>query len=366
MYSYNNVYFIESLEQHPLLDLLGLNPTSEFIAIENQESSIDDWQKEARRLELQGKQAQANAIRSSLLQTQKVPWAIVTPDFLIQLREKALNIEKKDKDARLLLFEYAMHYQQYILFDELSEVGFAPALKPKKDYSLLERKYFMGYSSSNTAAIIRQIDLYGVDFRTLFNQTPLMLACSFGNNSLVNQLIEKGANLYLIDNLGRNAFQIALQKALFDKRFAKDKFSSLYVSLSPDNIRLQVDDKLIKIDSQRMEFFLVNAMIAMAHQKQNKYRRCIAFTVDDFLEPLTHFPDSVMLERRKRRPYILSLLAKNEINRQDLYNKKLFLRIRRGHYILNPHIQMKSEREWTNIYKLLSLDPIQQPDLVMA
>ena len=47
-----NVYFIENIEQHPLLNLLGLNPTSEFTAIENQESSLDDWQKEARRLEM--------------------------------------------------------------------------------------------------------------------------------------------------------------------------------------------------------------------------------------------------------------------------------------------------------------------------
>ena len=43
----------------------------------------------------------------------------------------------------------------------------------------------MGYSSNNTTPVMRQVSLYGVDFRTTFNQTPLMTACSFGNNILV-------------------------------------------------------------------------------------------------------------------------------------------------------------------------------------
>ncbi len=351
-----NVYFIENIEQHPLLNLLSLNPKSEFIAIESQESSLDDWQKEARRLEMQGKQAQADAIRNTILHTQKVPWHIMTTEYLIQLREKALNKEKKNKEARLLLFEYAMHYHQPKLFDELAEIGFAPALKLKKDYNLLERKYFLGYSSTNTTFVMRQVSLYGVDFRTAFNQTSLMTACSFGNIILVKHLIEKGANPYLTDNIGRNAFQISLQKSLLDKRFAQEKLVSLYECLSPDNISLQVEDKLIKLDVQRMEFFLVNAMIAIAHQKQQMGNRTWAFKVDDFLEPLAHFPEIIMPEKRKRRPYISSILAKHEINRQDIYNKKLFLRIKHGHYILNPDLMIKVEEEWVNIYKSLNLE----------
>ena len=170
------------------------------------------------------------------------------------------------------------------------------------------------------------------------------------------QLIEKGANPYLTDNIGRNAFQISLQKALLDKRFAQEKLVSLYECLSPDNISLQVEDKLIKLDVQRMEFFLVNAMIAIAHQKQQMGNRTWAFKVDDFLEPLAHFPEIIMPEKRKRRPYISSILAKHEINRQDIYNKKLFLRIKHGHYILNPDLMIKVEEEWVNIYKSLNLE----------
>ena len=355
-----NVYFIENMDQHPLLNLLGIKPTSEFIALSAQESSMEEWQKEASRLELQGKHEQADAIRNTILHTQTVPWVVITPEYLAQLREKALNKEKKDKEARLLLFEYAMHYYQYKILDELADVEFAPALKPKKDYDLLERKYFMGYNSSNTTPVMRQISSYGIDFRTEFNQTPLMVASNFGNTTLVKQLIEKGANPYLTDNLGRNAFQLTLHKALVDKRFAREKLNQLYDYLSPDHINLQVDDKLIKIDVHRMEFFLVNAMMLIVHQKQGKYFMHSTFQVDDFLLPLESFPENIMPERRKRRAYISSILAKNEVNRQDIYNRKLFLRVQRGHYILNPNILIKVNEEWVEIYTFLNLEDIKE------
>jgi hypothetical protein len=353
-----SVYFIENLSQHPLLDLLQLKLSAEFVALEKQESSLEEWQKEASRLEMQGKQAQADAIRNTILNTQKVPWTVVTPTYLVTLRERALNQEKKDKDARLLLFEYALHYHQAKLLEELAAVGFAPALKAKKDYDLLERKYFMGYSSHNTALVMRHVSAYGVDFRTIFNQTPLMVAGSFGNTTLVKQLIDNSASPRLIDNLGRNAFQIVLQKALSDTRFAQEKLLSLYECLSPDSISVQVDDKLIKIDAKRMEFLLVNAMMAIASQKQGKHFLSAAFTVDDFLTPLEKFPESIVPVWRKRRAYLSSILAKNEIHRQDIYNRKLFIRVQRGHYMLNPNLLIKVNEDWINVYTLLGLETI--------
>ncbi len=359
-----NVYFIESIEQHPLLNLLNLRPSTEFIAIESQESSLEDWQKEARRLELQGKQEQAAAIRDSILKTQQVPWNIMTPDVITALRERAFNPIKKDKEARLLLFEYAMHYHQSKIFDELAEVEFAPALKPKRDYNLLERKYFIGYSSNNPALILRQVSQYGVDFRTEFNQTPLMTACHFGNTILVKQLIEKGANPDLLDNLGRNAFQLALQQAFLDKRFANEKLASLYACLSPSDLSLKINEQLVKLDVRRMEFILVNAMMILAHQKNQKNLRAWSFQVDDFLETLTHFPENILPEKRKQRAYISSILAKHEINCDDLYNKRLFLRVMRGYYILNPDLCIKSDDTWINVYTLLDLETVKENILI--
>jgi len=355
-----NVYFIEKIAHHALLNLLDLKPMDSFVAIEAQVSSIEEWQKEARKLEMQGKQDQADAIRGSILKTQKVPWEVTTLEYLKELREKALNTQIVNKNARLSLFEYALHYHQPELIHLLAAVKFGPALKPKKDYDLLERKYFMSYSSSNTAQVMRQVSLYGVDFRTVFNQTPLMVASSLGNHVLINQLMENGANPYLTDNFGQNAFQIALKKALLDKRFAREKMGQCYQLLSPEYLSLQVGGKLIKIDAKLMEFFLFNACIALAHQKNTVHQRVIAFTVDSFLGPLSHFPEIAMPQRRKNRSYISSILAKNEIHRQDVYNRLLFCRVKRGYYILNPDLMIKINEEWVNIYHLLQLELVKK------
>ena len=57
-------------------------------------SSLEDWQKEARKLELQGKQEQVDAIRRDILRQSPVPWPVFdqakTTDLLIKVfRERA-------------------------------------------------------------------------------------------------------------------------------------------------------------------------------------------------------------------------------------------------------------------------------------
>ena len=70
-----NLYLIESDLEHPLLKLLGLTATGE-VNVAAQRSSIEDWQREARRLELHGKQEQAEAIRRTILKTTAPPWQV--------------------------------------------------------------------------------------------------------------------------------------------------------------------------------------------------------------------------------------------------------------------------------------------------
>lgn len=344
-----NVYFIEEIEEHPLLNLIGLKLTEEFVAIEAQESSLEDWKKEAHRLAMQGKTEQADAILNNILELKPVPWIVITPDYLAELEKLALTSDKKDKDskeAKISLFEYALHYQKNDLMQRLAQAGFSAAMKSKKDDSIVARKYFLGYNSTNSAAVLRQVNLYGVDFKTPFNQTPLMTACLFGNIPLIQELIRQDADCHHIDNTGKNAFQIILQKALRDKRFAQQKLAAMHELLCPSEINFQINHKLEKIDSKRMEFVLVNAMLAFENKKP--------FCVDDFLKPFEAFPDITLSENRKKRAYISSILSKNEIFRMGPYNKQLFFRVRRGYYVLQPQIAIKINEAWMNIYELLN------------
>src|SRR5690606_4448558 len=67
-----NLYVVESDMGHPLFGLLGLADGG-AVKLESTKSSREDWQKEARKLELQGKQEQADAIRRDILRQSPVP-----------------------------------------------------------------------------------------------------------------------------------------------------------------------------------------------------------------------------------------------------------------------------------------------------
>lgn len=211
----------------------------------------------------------------------------------------------------------------------------------------------MGYAGSNYTAVFKQTDNYGIDFRNQFNQTPLMIASCFGNANLVKELLDRGSNLHLTDNYSHNTWQISLRKAFVNPNFAKQKLAAIYNLLNPGEINLQINNQLVKLMDQHMEFFLVNAIIVMMIPK-DKY--IAAFKVDHFLLPLQNSPQNIIPARRKQRAYISSILAKNEIYRQDLYNRKLFVRIKLGWYILNPELQVKTVNGWQNIYNLLNLE----------
>ena len=76
----------------------------------------------------------------------------------------------------------------------------------------------------------------------------------------------------------------------------------------------------------------------------------------DFADVLAHFPESVVPARRKKRAYISSILSKNEVSREGPYNRKLFLRINHGQYLLNPRLALRVEGDWRRIYELLAVD----------
>jgi hypothetical protein len=64
-------------------------------------------------------------------------------------------------------------------------------------------------------------------------------------------------------------------------------------------------------------------------------------TMDEFMEFIEEMPESILPEYRRKRQYVNSILAKNEIARDDRYNRKLFKRVSRGTYNLNEDMEME-------------------------
>ena len=354
-----NLYLIEAHPGQRLFEVLGLKLWEDRLDLADQGSSLEEWRQEARRLELQGKQEQADEIRTQILKLKPVPWEVLHGESLRTLERQAF--EKDDKKTKLLLFEYALVYQDRNRMHALAERGFRPATQPEKGIKPLNQKYFLPYDVKKPDAMLRQVDQYGVDFRNPFNQTPLMIAARLGNDDQVARLVELGADTGLINNVGFNAFHIALEQACIDAHYAARKLAGVYEKLAPLDMVIQVDGRLVKLDNRLMEFLLLNLMMAMFYTRlgDNIVRfGGGAFSSGDFVEVLRHFPDALVPARRKQRAYISSILAKNEVHRDAPYNRKLFRRLKHGHYIINPQLTVWAEGAWRNMYDLLSLDAL--------
>jgi len=355
-----NLYVIERNKKHQLLSLLELADFKNKVGIGDQSSSMEEWQREARRLELQGKQEQADDIRSMILKTQPVPWEVITLKKLGELRTEALDPGRFNKKAKDTLYEYALFYDDDATFHALAELNYKRAADWKKDGADYLRRLLNDYLKDNVRPIQQEVKRYGPDFRNKSNLTPLMLAATTGAAEIITFLAEVGADPELLDNYGRNAFRIALLNAFRDPGFAAEKLPAIYRLLEPDSIKVRVDGKMIKISTNQAEFWMFNLTLAITRELFVHKAKQDMPSVEsaDFLSAAENYPLHILPEYRRKRPYISSILSKNEVNRDDKYNKKLFVRVRHGYYLPNPLLEVLVGEDWINVYELLSIDAI--------
>lgn len=356
-----NLYIIERDTGHRLFRLLGLDLPGREVKLKAQDSTAEEWQAEARRLELQGKQEQAEAIRRRILETQPVPWPVITPAELAQLEAEALDPHIYNRQAKLLLFEYAVMYSVPRLFPKLAELQFGPALRAESERTAIENKYSQDYQGAHPV-LNQKIERHGVDFRNPLNQTPLMVAARIGRQDLVRDLVVQGANTQARDNWGRVPLQIALRQAYVQPDYARSAIGEIYPLLAPSSLKVRTAGRLVKLDSHVMEFFLLHSMVALF---EDVVRRKVqssfpAFETGDFVSALEPFPLNVIPEHRRRRPYLSGVLARNELHRDDPYNRQLFLRVSHGFYVPNPAMDIEIENSWINVCDLLHLDTMDE------
>lgn len=359
----SNLYVIERNRKHELLELLGLTQFRQKVEMKDQSSSLDDWQKEARRLELQGKQEQADEIRKNILHTQQVPWDVITPDKVAQVKADALNPDLFNKKAKDRLFEYACFYLNPSVMPQLAALNYKRAERWENETDNVMRRLLNDYSQDKPGQIKSALQKYGPDYRNEYNLSPLMLAALAGGAQIIEQLLEAGADPLLTDNLGRNAFQLVLARSASDALYARRTLFRVYRTLVPEGLRLKIGERLVKLHNRQMEFFLLNYMIATQRSlillKSNV--TIPGFSVDDFLDATRDYPDHLMPPYRKARTYTSAFLSNNEVFRLRASPtcKALFFRIHRGYYIINPILEIGLGETWYNYYDdFLRLDEL--------
>jgi hypothetical protein len=347
---------VESDTRHPLLALLGLEEAGRSPQIAADASSAEEWQREARRLERQGKEEQAQAIREKVLHLHGTPWRVLDRPLFAEVATKALDPECVSGKLRRQLLEYAAVYREYDLAERLCGLGFADWRAIKILAPSLWRKQLAGFESRNPRDVLRLVEEHGVDFRNPFNFTPLMLAAEAGNVDLARTLLERGADAEAVDNAGRNALHRALARARADARYAEQALGGLWSLLAPPSLSLRVEGQLAKIDAHRIEYVVFQAVYALLREHLCEVPGWgDGMRSGDILALASRLPSVALRPDRRRRDYLSGVLARNEVGRDYPYNRRLFLRVRHGRYVLNPDLALLLGGEWVPVYDAMGV-----------
>jgi hypothetical protein len=384
-----NLYMVESDTAHPLLQLLTLQTAGPLTLAQAASSSQQEWALEARRLELQGKQEQADAIRQNVLKTKQPGWPVWDEAALQALLPKALERAQISNKPRQALLDYALwhgqtswihqmaannrfehavqlnvaidviHRQRHTPMGEYErpahyaervkdEHAFAVGMLTRKVDALAERQR-QPYAGRAFKEVLRQCEQFGVDHRNYFNATPLMMAAQCGNTALVEALLERGASPSVRDQYGHCAWDYALARALDDPGHTHAHLDALFPLLSPPVLDVQTGGRLVRLERHQGEYWVLGLMLAsfktmysQAIVTQNVQRNLTGFCADYLMRGIERVPDSVLSPTRKRRVYFNSVLARAEVHSSYQPGRRLWVRTRNGYYTFNPDLKLRA------------------------
>ncbi|MEO7399695.1 MAG: AAA family ATPase [Polaromonas sp.] len=399
----DQLLLVESDTAHPLLQLLDLRTAEALSLAQQQSSSQQEWAQEARRLELQGKQEQADAIRQNVLKTQKPGWPVWDEVALRELLPKALLPGQISNKPRQALLDYALwHGQSGWIHDMAKASRFEPALRiaqamdaashpyrhdkfdaqeaPKfvvKRLDAVTERQRQPYAGRAFKEVLRQCDQFGVDHRSYFNATPLMLAAQCGNVALVEALLGRGADPLLRDHYGHCAWDYALERFLDDAAHTEHHLDALYPLLSPPVLDVQTAGRLVRLERHQGEYWLLGVMLASYKRLYSQlvpnpqiHRNLKGFCADHLMRHAERLPDSVLRPERRRRTYFNGVLARAEVHSSYQPSRQLWLRTRNGYYVLNPEMQLRAHagadwlpwKQWLNQPLIFAGCGIVQPE----
>ncbi|MEM0992752.1 MAG: 3'-5' exonuclease, partial [Bacteroidota bacterium] len=335
-----NLYIIESTKKHDILKLLGIVETKTKVNIEQQVSNEQEWEEEARRLELQGKTEQAAAIRARL----KGIEFISTEDAELLIEKVFASDGNYTAKEIQKLFNFARsRYRTQLMIRLRDEANYGPAKQYLGEYAKAQKQYSTQVRNGNMKSVQRIIDRFGADIREeKEGMTGLMIACLFGKESMIEFFLKQGATLGQQDLLNRTALQHLMLG--YDRQQLRLSFlKKWYDQLAPTAGQCRYDGKLYFISRKSMEFFLANFLNAIRLDvfAPDEVISKRGLFMDDFMEFIKEMPEGILAEYRRKRQYVNSILSKNEVDRDDRYNRKLFIRRSRGCYDILPKADIR-------------------------
>jgi len=360
-----NVYIVEQSKGHKLIRLSGISEDADARSIKEEVSSADDWKREARRLEKQGKNEQADAIRKNILTVEKPGWEPMTFEIYQSVKKDALDPGTFNKKAKDRLFDFALVHNQTLVMEQLADLKYKRAVNYETERGSIFRKHYQYYRDDNVKMIIHFINKYGIDYRDVHNFTPLHAAVFSGAVKITKTLLDNGANPALIDTFSKTPIQIALEQAFVLPDYARNKLGKIFPLLLSDSMKIQAGGYLIKIDSHKIEYLLINLFVAVQSVilLKKRHYQSMGIKIDDIIGNIQYFSESVIPQYRKKREYLLALLAKHEVDGKNPYNKKIFKRVDRGNYVLNPGLQNLCNEQWISVSSISGNQDISENEI---
>lgn len=338
------VLLVEDDLAHPLLALLDVARAESAADVKAERATAEEWQREAHRLEAQGKREQAEAIRTTVLRLAPVPWQPMDRDGAADVAARALAAGSVSTKAKQRLYEFACFHDEWALAERLvTEGGFAPASQIPQQGAAIRQRLLAPYAGKKLKDVLAETERYGVDFRTPAGVTPLMAAAYACNVPLVEALLERGASREARDHLGRTAMHWLLRRA-----YARDEEPAALVGttwdlVAPASFDVDVDGRLVQIGREQAEFFVFSVMLArlsdLFRWRTGRYQGVTsAFLREGGFEA---FPDVMVKPERKRRAYVSAVLARAEAGSSYRPARRLWIRERQGHYVPNPALKLR-------------------------
>lgn len=346
------VYVIERGKPHDIFRLLGLSHQDAAIDLKTQESSLEEWQKEARKLELQGKTDQAEQIRKEILKAVPVPWKILTAKNWPEWAKESIETPYPNRKSQHVVFEFANLHGVHAIYDKLQEARYSYVNDLKNSSKYVWYKHYLELAKPNSPQFWAEIKKYGVEYRSSINETPLMRAVRAGSIENVRKLIDLGADINAVDTFGCTAFQKGLRDIIYPTTNSEDILknqSDILPLVRPESRRIKLYNKLIKLDASTIEFFMFNLLTAaypFLLLTSFKIERILAITASLLEESFKHFHSRILPEHRKRRVYINGILSKSEVFSNTPHSRRILLRVRKGQYLINPLIEIEIDDQW--------------------
>ena len=379
---------VETDVQHTLLRLLDLKEGGDVAATSAPASSKEEWAKEARKLELQGKREQARAIRQTFLTSRPTPWTPWSLEVLREWTPKALDPRNPSSKTKQSLFDYALWHGQGGYIEQLAAANFPPARALTHGGELLARvarilhdgrfvdlakisgfsedprnpmgratraaagvreRQLRPYLERSVKPVLQDCDLYGVDHWTYCGATPLMLAARAGNVALVEQLLARGADPEIVNDYGHTAWMGALNRAIDDPAFARDHIATLFESLGPQTLDVHADGRLVRLERAQGEFWPLGLMLAglkthcggLTARPLGPDRYTRGFFADGLRETLECLPEHLWPKARRKKEYLNGVLARAEIGSGYRPARKLWKRRELGYYMPAPDMKLR-------------------------